>query len=480
MQKVLYCIVLLFIQTNLLAQIPYLQKKLPPHLIQLFQQQKEMQDISFRLPQENALLLPDEFEGNSHSVKFNRLKNQLIFTVEGTNRVYQVEPDGSITRKDITRHLGANYGASVFTYNDTLYSLGGYGFWTVSGALRFYNETSREWDVIRNISDIGFANGINAISLFDQKNASFYVIYVPAEPEYVKKVPAKEQLLFQSFSLKTKQWLAQPMVINPEIATKLSDLKLIQKAGNGIIVTSLKKNIPLLFDFANNQLLEINDKVHTEFEQLLGSNPNALVYYTNENVIIYNIPKDSLIVTSIADRSKMSPLDLPVYIEPEINFSANYKIGGLAISSLILNALLILLLAGGTVYFRKKTSYKNLPGIGNNAHSPELQNITDFVNSLTEIEKATLLKIISNNLEGHNTTVTQLNKIQGTEQKLFKIQNNIRGEVLTLINKKFVVYSRKNDNLIERKRSDIDKRQMEYYINVKYLQKFSPVILHKL
>jgi hypothetical protein len=270
------------------------------------------------------------------------------------------------------------------------------------------------------------------------------------------------------------------MVINPEVATKLSDLKLIQKAGIGIIVTSLKKNIPLLIDFANNQLLEINDKVYTEFEQLLGSNPNALVYYTNENVIIYNITKDSLIVTSLSDRSKMSRLNLPVYIEPEINFSANYKIGGLAISSLILNALLILLLAGGTVYFRKRTSYKNLPGLGNNTHSPELQNITDFVNSLTEIEKTTLLKIISNNLEGHNTTVTQLNKIQGTEQKPFKIQNNIRGEVLTLINKKFVVYSRKNDNLIERKRSDIDKRQMEYYINVKYLQKFSPVILHKL
>jgi hypothetical protein len=61
----------------------------------------------------------------------------------------------------------------------------------------------------------------------------------------------------------------------------------------------------------------------------------------------------------------------------------------------------------------------------------------------------------------------------GTEKKEFKIQNNIRSEVIMNINKKFKLFSNINDDLIERERAELDKRFMEYNINKLYLKKIS-------
>lgn len=44
--------------------------------------------------------------------------------------------------------------------------------------------------------------------------------------------------------------------------------------------------------------------------------------------------------------------------------------------------------------------------------------------------------------------------------------------MLTLINNKFKAFSLINDHLIERQRSEFDKRHMEYFMNEKYIHKF--------
>jgi hypothetical protein len=92
---------------------------------------------------------------------------------------------------------------------------------------------------------------------------------------------------------------------------------------------------------------------------------------------------------------------------------------------------------------------------------------------LSTIEKDLLLLLFKNNLQKQNTTVTQINKVLGTEKKPFKIQNNIRGEVLTTMNNKFMAFASVSNNLIERQRSEYDKRHMEYFINEKYISKLS-------
>ncbi|MFY8165145.1 MAG: hypothetical protein ACOVJ8_01055, partial [Sediminibacterium sp.] len=109
----------------------------------------------------------------------------------------------------------------------------------------------------------------------------------------------------------------------------------------------------------------------------------------------------------------------------------------------------------------------------NNLFDKGNRGLKYYIHSLSTIEKDLLHLLFNNNLKNQNTTVTQINKVLGTEKKPFKIQNNIRGEVLSTINNKFMAFALVNNNLIERQRSEYDKRHMEYFINEKYISKLS-------
>jgi hypothetical protein len=69
------------------------------------------------------------------------------------------------------------------------------------------------------------------------------------------------------------------------------------------------------------------------------------------------------------------------------------------------------------------------------------------------------------------TTVSQMNQVLGIYNKDTKIQNNIRSNTIQLINRKFTIYSGLSDDLIEKQRTEFDKRFFEYQIQRKYLSK---------
>jgi hypothetical protein len=69
------------------------------------------------------------------------------------------------------------------------------------------------------------------------------------------------------------------------------------------------------------------------------------------------------------------------------------------------------------------------------------------------------------------TSINQLNQVLGISNKPVKIQNNIRATAIQVINKKFSVYSGVNDDMIEKQRTEFDKRFFEYFIQRKYLNK---------
>jgi hypothetical protein len=143
--------------------------------------------------------------------------------------------------------------------------------------------------------------------------------------------------------------------------------------------------------------------------------------------------------------------------------------------SVLINIFLVLLILFGLKYKKNKKRFEEEKSehIVNTAFDNDNRNFKYYIYSLSIIEKDLLLLLFKNHLQKQNTTVTQINKILGTEKKPFKIQNNIRGEVLTTLNNKFMAFALVSNNLIERQRSEYDKRHMEYYINEKYISKIS-------
>src|SRR5258708_2684288 len=60
----------------------------------------------------------------------------LYMLVDGTGRVYKVEKkehEIRFLRVDSTRFFGYNFGFSAFSYRDSIYSFGGYGYWRFNG-----------------------------------------------------------------------------------------------------------------------------------------------------------------------------------------------------------------------------------------------------------------------------------------------------------------------------------------------------------
>jgi hypothetical protein len=64
--------------------------------------------------------------------KFNKTNDSLTFV-----------------RIDSTEHFGYNINCYSFTYKDTLYNIGGYGFWRWNGHLRIFREPLKQWDIAK-------------------------------------------------------------------------------------------------------------------------------------------------------------------------------------------------------------------------------------------------------------------------------------------------------------------------------------------
>jgi hypothetical protein len=75
-------------------------------------------------------------------------KGKDIVTIPGTGQVYLFDRLGkSLERIDGTFYHGYNFLATQFIRHDTLFSLGGYGFWHFNNLLTFFDFKNKEWEV---------------------------------------------------------------------------------------------------------------------------------------------------------------------------------------------------------------------------------------------------------------------------------------------------------------------------------------------
>ena len=83
---------------------------------------------------------------NSSNNVFYKGQN-LWVGINGTGKVYQIDSSMIITRLDKTEYSGSSFGSADFILNDTLFSIGGYGYWNTNGAIRYFNQKTNEWAI---------------------------------------------------------------------------------------------------------------------------------------------------------------------------------------------------------------------------------------------------------------------------------------------------------------------------------------------
>lgn len=392
----------------------------------------------------------------------------LYINNNGSSKVFVFdESNNKLKRIDNSKFEGYNYGAAVFFYKDTLFNIGGYGFWSTTGSLRYFDPIAKEWNIIKTNKNISFSRGVNALTFYDNIKHKLHVIYNDYSPEYIiNKTPSKT-LYYQCLDMKAKAWLENSKIINSSVAAELDDIKIIQETSNGLLVTSKKIGSNVFLDFENNKIHELKEQFITSYLQKLHDIEQYVTISKMNEFVIYDLKKDKILKFDVS-KNLSKNLAVKIYQNDLLKFIKEYFYLFIQLSLIIILMILIL-------YKSRKKEIHKLPSIDNQSEKNTL-DFTNFIHSISEVEKKVLSLLISNSLSNKKASVEEINKVLGLEKRTYKIQNNMRAQIISSINKLFGAHINTKDILIERERSNFDKRYFDYNINQRYLQKMAVAI----
>ena len=252
-----------------------------------------------------------------------------------------------------------------------------------------------------------------------------------------------------------------------EIKIVSHDTNFIQSTPTGVLVSSKLSSSILLIDFNKELIYGLKDSKFTEYVQKKSKIKNGLIYSTDSSLILYDNLNDSLESLSFS-KNDLKLININLFDKNTLQ-DINWMEFAIPTLILIIIVLIILFITINQKYNKTKILIRTDQVY---TLDEKKKTINDFIKNLSEIEIQILEVLVRNNWNFMNTSAAEINKKLGTGKKDTKIQNNIRGEILSSINNKFSVYSSIKEDLINRKKMDFDKRHVEYYVNENLIKKF--------
>jgi len=406
-------------------------------------------NLNMFIPQENKHL-------TSYKQKILKNAKGLFILIEGTGRVYKalgIDKKGILfERLDSTHFYGYNASCIFFSSRDTLYSLGGGGFWEKNGQLRYYSEINNEWQIRKINKKIPTDN---THYYQDAKENFLYYLQTPYKDpgsnyEFDKYILTKLNI--------EKIENTELGEINKALSSLISDdnitnfINLPSLNGNMI---NLKFEYHYLINYEKNEVFRlVNPKIMNE---IFGSSDNVTlnntfelnkrIYYTKSNDPTYKLYSFPISMNDFV--KEPYPLYEPFEDEKK---SLYFYIGGLC-----------MLLIGGSVFYVKKRKQKTIST--NSKPSLAVPKKEDNGIDFNPLELELITKMIEQSARGNHFSVEDINTSLGLNRKTLEIQKKIRTETINRINHKFKIKYNLSIDLIERIRSEEDRRYYKYMIS---------------
>lgn len=384
-----------------------------------------------------------------HIVKSHK---NLYLIIPGTGRVYEIVIAGDsvqLNRKDKTYFTGYNFQSIPFVIDSTLYSFGGYGFWRFNGELRVFMPQIGEWDAIlmnRYIPKAIELESANNLHYIDQKEKSLYISgpqFIGEPVKNTEKSPLYGKLY--KLNIKDGKW--------DELGElHVTTVKYLSYTPYGLLC--IFNDEYQIIDITQNKILSITGKtkeklIHTptstsyEDIRISYSIGNTLYVGDMENWIdsVYLDPKD------IIDNGRL------VYT-PKNN--STYLI----LSGIIFFSLIILF-----IVFKWKKKSVTTNEVAPNYIEPTIHLQSSITNELLEEREKELLEfILTQSKNGKLTSIQQINDLLGLNKRTIEVQKRIRTDMIGAVNTKCRLLTNKEEPILSRNRSDIDKRMFEYFV----------------
>lgn len=383
-----------------------------------------------------------------------RNKIGLYIALNGSGRLYKAEEgNGDIVfnRIDSTIYFGDNFDSFIFSYKDTLYSLGGYGNWKTKGILRYYVEQKHEWEVMRLNREIPVRTGqSNDLLWYDQPNGKIYFAIINESNSTTTEIKESYKPGLWALDLNTKTW-RQLGILNNYIIEILPSLKNIISSPLGQFAAFDNQNI--ILDYAHNRIYKLKESKQKELELFPTNSGDLHISYFIDSTFYSWLSKKNLVDSMKITQADLELLKENIYKESETNNQKSTT--SLSHKLWWVTGLISFFILGYYIGKKRKKSIKANPNGNNGANS---------LISFSTLEKDVIRSVVENSLKGMYTSIEEINKALGVSKKNPEIQKKQRSDVITAINKKYTYITQKENELIEKKRTEFDKRSFEYFI----------------
>lgn len=438
--------------------------------------------------------LPVGFNESGYGIV--KTNSGLFILPQGTGRVYQyIIEDDRWQRVDSSYFTGYNFGAVQLSYGNDIFSFGGYGLWQINGMLRIYNVIGGEWNTIKTNRYIPW-------KLKSLGRPNFYMLDSVAG-----------RLIINGLGINGIQTLKDQA--ETEIGTDIYALRL--KDGNweklgsfrdtayemiGFLPWGILDLHGVVTDIQRNRYYRLNSKVLTKLQAItyksLQVSDNLISFCYDSTLYIARDAAryDSLTIT----RADLTDMGMPVYQPVESGFYE--KLSGFSSYAFVSLALIAGFLFGN--YFRLKRNSinatpnsespitepeKNLIHTPPNtqavaeqpAQTPPDEKVVTFRSSrlldlLEQKERLLLDFIYRYSAEERLTTIEEINKVIGAGSRSAEIQKRMRSDLIGSINQKMGLITKDKKPVIEKQRSEFDKRSFEYYIRTEHMDLVARVL----
>ena len=413
-----------------------------PTLTYLFKTKNEISAISNT--KKNTLI---PIKVGVENARFNLIKNKggLYALVDGTGQVYKATSldQGQITftRIDSTYFSGNNFNAINYSYNDIIYSFGGYGFWNKNGQLSHLTPGA-EWSIDK--INRKFKTDNTLYNYLPNKSKLYYIEFPWVDESINYEV--KETTVIEFDILKKENNILGKL--NDKLKIQYSYLNINVPSINATLIGSANEII--LLNFSLNKVYKLtNSKIKDALIGKAGSEPQNT--FEDNGKVYYSFNNDTTLRSIQISMDDFKEESYPIYISENQSNYIWFVIIGVCIISL---ATIIF------IYVKRKKNQNVL------ANYKEVTYIVDLKsNEFNTIENSLISNLIEkSNIDAH-LTVDELNTILGIKKKSIEIQKRVRTEAINRINHKFNVNFNLETTFIERTRSDEDRRYFNYIIS---------------
>ena len=410
----------------------------------------------------------------------NILKNKKDVYIQplGTGRLYKAAiQDGQVVlnRIDHTTHSGTNFFAQNFFIKDTLFQVGGNGFWQIRGILTYYSAHTNQWELVQTNRTLPtyFDEQKDAAMHFidNRKDPKLFVTNSYYYPNYPSSFDVAAMDSCYQYDFNTRIWKSLGKLTpdfkkvfgvkhSHDLELHINNLYIFQSQLEFYWVDFEANKMGLLNAQENNKLREVwlstynNDKRGLEvgFQFNLGNDLYFMKVLNNDS-LTWN--KATLNLKELNTSNAISIYtNQKSFLEFANSFLSSYKL-----------ELLIILLAiiGGFFIWAMLRKRKKMP--------KEVVTFlyNNFFNSINIVEKELIEALYQSNLKGEEVSTKTINKIIGVQHKDTLTQNKSRSDHFIKINQKFKMTTQNSEPLVIKNRDKSDKRQYNYDLNKLYL-----------